>query len=115
MADMSKEALAQVRAFVVELLVGNGTSEDEADKLADTLSQGRWAHDYPITVRTATELGLRVSTELPAEAREIHGFVPAASRTAAVGRVHPAAQWRRAGPWRQSGSRLRQPSIARFC
>lgn len=75
MADMSKEALAQVRAFV-ELLVGNGTSEDEADKLADTLSQGRWTHDYPITVQTATELGLRASTELPAEAREIMALYP---------------------------------------
>lgn len=76
MADMSKKALAQVRAFVVELLVGNGTSEDEAGKLADTLSQGRWTHDYPITVQTATELGLRVSTELPDEAREIMALYP---------------------------------------
>ena len=76
MADMSKKALAQVRTFVVELLVGNGTSEDEANKLADTLSQGRWTHDYPLTVQTATELGLRVSTDLPGEAREIMALYP---------------------------------------
>jgi ClpP class serine protease len=76
MADISRKALAQVRAFVVELLVGNGRSEDEADKLAATLSEGRWTHDYPITVRTATQLGLRVSTELPREAREIMALYP---------------------------------------
>jgi ClpP class serine protease len=76
MADMSKKALAQVRAFVVDLLVGNGRSEDEAAKLADTLSQGRWTHDYAITVQIATELGLQVSTELPDEAREIMTLYP---------------------------------------
>ncbi|MDP9145852.1 MAG: ATP-dependent Clp protease proteolytic subunit [Actinomycetota bacterium] len=71
MADMAGKARDQVRVFVVGLLVGNGTPEDEADRLAGILSEGRWTHDYPITVRTAIDLGLRVSTELPSEAREI--------------------------------------------
>jgi ClpP class serine protease len=76
LADMSRKALAQVRAFVFDLLVGNGMSEGEADKLADTLSQGRWTHDYPITVQEGTDLGLRISTELPEEAREIMILYP---------------------------------------
>lgn len=76
MADMAGKARDQVRAFVVGLLVGNGTTEDEADRLAGILSEGRWTHDYPITVRTATDLGLRVSTELPSEAREIMALYP---------------------------------------
>jgi ClpP class serine protease len=76
MADMARKARDQVRAFVVGLLVGNGTAEDEADKLADTLSEGRWTHDYPITAQTAIELGLRVSTELPSEARQIMALYP---------------------------------------
>ncbi len=71
LADIAKKAQQQVHAFVLELLVGNGTTEDQARTLADTLSEGRWMHDFPITAQTATELGLRVSTELPDEAREI--------------------------------------------
>jgi ClpP class serine protease len=76
MADMATKARDQVRAFVAGLLVGNGTSQDEADELAATLSEGRWTHDYPITVQKATELGLRGSTELPSEAREIMALYP---------------------------------------
>ena len=76
MADMSKKALAQVRTFVVGLLVGNGASPEDADRLAGTLSEGRWTHDYPITPQEATDLGLRVSTELPEEAREIMALYP---------------------------------------
>jgi ClpP class serine protease len=29
------------------------------------LSEGRWTHDYPITVEEARELGLPASTEMP--------------------------------------------------
>lgn len=76
MADMAGKARDQVRAFVVGLLVGNGMTESEADKLTGTLSEGRWTHDYPITVQEATDLGLRVSTELPTEAREIMALYP---------------------------------------
>jgi ClpP class serine protease len=76
MADVARKARDQVRAFVLGLLVGNGMPEDEADELAGTLSEGRWTHDYPITVQTATELGLRVSTELPGEARELMALYP---------------------------------------
>jgi ClpP class serine protease len=76
LADLARKARDQVRSFVFELLVGNGMPEDQADKLAGTLSEGRWTHDFPITVQTATELGLPVSTELPAEAREIMALYP---------------------------------------
>lgn len=77
MADMATKARDQVRAFVAGLLVGNGTSsQDEADEPAGTLSEGRWTHDYPITVQKATDLGLRVSTVLPSEAREIMALYP---------------------------------------
>jgi ClpP class serine protease len=76
LADVSKKAREQVRTFVFELLVGNGTPEDQADKLAGTLSEGRWTHDFPITAQAAIELGLKVSTDLPKEAREIMSLYP---------------------------------------
>jgi ClpP class serine protease len=76
LADVSRKARDQVRTFVFELFVGNGTPEDEADKLAGTLSEGRWTHDFPINAQTATELGLKVSTDLPKDAREIMSLYP---------------------------------------
>jgi hypothetical protein len=90
MADMAKKARDQVRAFVVELLVDNGRSEDEADELAGTLSEGRWTHDYPITAQTATDLGLRSLPSFRVSAGD-HGALPAAQRTSPFGRIHPAA------------------------
>lgn len=78
LADVSRKARDQVRTFVFELLVRNGTPEDQADKLAGTLSEGRWTHDFPISAQTATELGLNVSTDLPKEAREIMSLYPQA-------------------------------------
>lgn len=76
LADVSRKARDQVRTLVFELLVGNGTPEDEADKLAGTLSEGRWTHDFPISAQAATELGLKVSTDLPKDAREIMSLYP---------------------------------------
>jgi ClpP class serine protease len=71
LADMSRKAQDQVRDAVVTLLKGNGMAAEAADKLARTLSEGRWTHDYPITADMAKEFGLPVSTDLPNEVREI--------------------------------------------
>jgi ClpP class serine protease len=76
LADVSRKARDQVRDVVFELLTGNGTPHDQADKLAITLSEGRWTHDFPITPPIAVELGLNVSTDLPDEAREIMALYP---------------------------------------
>ena len=50
--------------------------EDRADKLASTLSEGRWTHDFPISPEAATDLGLAVSTDLPNEVRELLALYP---------------------------------------
>ena len=76
MADMATKARNQVRDLVFELLTGNGMAEDSAEKLAATLSEGRWTHDFPITADAATELGLTIGTDLPPEAREIMQLYP---------------------------------------
>lgn len=76
LADVSRKARDQVRDFVYGLLAGKGMAEDQADKLAATLSEGRWTHDFPITAQAAQELGLTVSTDLPAEVKEIMVLYP---------------------------------------
>jgi ClpP class serine protease len=66
LADLARKAQAQVQAFVSELLQESGQMPKE--KVAETakaLTDGRWTHDFPINVKLARELGLKVSTEMP--------------------------------------------------
>ncbi|MCD6559237.1 MAG: ATP-dependent Clp protease proteolytic subunit [Palaeococcus sp.] len=66
LADVSKKALRQVREFIYSLL-RDKYGDEKARELAEVLTEGRWTHDYPITVEHARELGLHVETEVPSE------------------------------------------------
>jgi len=66
LADVAKKAINQVRDFVYHLLKGK-YGEEKAKQLAQVLTEGRWTHDYPITVEHAKELGLNVDTNVPME------------------------------------------------
>ncbi len=66
LADISEKAIRQVRSFVYELLEDKMSKED-ANTVADALTEGRWTHDYPLTYKELKGLGLNVSTELPEE------------------------------------------------
>ena len=57
MADIAEKAIKQVKEFVYYLLVDK-MEEDRAKKVAKILTEGRWTHDYSITVEVAKELGL---------------------------------------------------------
>jgi ClpP class serine protease len=80
MADVSQKAMHQVRELVRELLSARLPPE-HADRLADTLSQGTWTHDYPITARTAQAMGLPVQTEMPTEIYQFMALFPQPKRT----------------------------------
>jgi ClpP class serine protease len=67
MADMAEKAMTQVRDCVGGILIRRSWEPERAKQLATALTEGRWTHDYPITVEHARELGLRVSTEMPTE------------------------------------------------
>jgi ClpP class serine protease len=67
MADVARKAMVQVRDYVRELLLSRGWEKEKAEQLAQTMTEGRWTHDYPITVKEAKALGLNVSTDMPAE------------------------------------------------
>src|SRR5438445_812878 len=64
LADMAQKARVQVGTFVVQLLLKH-KPEKPAVQLAAVLTEGRWTHDYPITVQAARQLGLKVSTDMP--------------------------------------------------
>jgi ClpP class serine protease len=64
LADVARKAITQVRSRAAAILSEHMDLE-RAQALAETLSEGRWTHDYPITVEEAQELGLNVSTEMP--------------------------------------------------
>src|SRR5438132_8982976 len=64
LADMAQKARVQVATFVAQVL-GKHMSEKQSIQVATILTEGRWTHDYPITVQAARQLGLKVSTDRP--------------------------------------------------
>jgi ClpP class serine protease len=73
--DVAQKARAQVTNFVSDLLVKK-MPEDQAVALALALSDGRWTHDFPITVDIARKLGLTVSTAMPHTVYELMDLYP---------------------------------------
>jgi ClpP class serine protease len=75
LADVGRKAQRQVQDFVEKLLAPH-LPEERARELAQTLSEGRWTHDFPIDVQHARALGLPVSTALPDEVRVLMALYP---------------------------------------
>jgi len=76
-ADMANKARAQVASFVADLLLKH-YPKDKARELATTLSEGRWTHDFPITVQGARSLGIQVSTDMPHTVYDLMDLYPQA-------------------------------------
>ncbi|WP_048191548.1 SDH family Clp fold serine proteinase [Pyrolobus fumarii] len=77
MADIAEKAIREVQEFIVELL-RDKMGLEKAREVARILTEGRWTHDYPITVEKAKELGLPVKTEVPPEVYELMELYPQA-------------------------------------
>jgi len=75
LADVASKARLQVTWFVTQVLLKR-LPKEKALALAETLSEGRWTHDFPITVEAAKALGLPVSTEMPHEVYELMDLYP---------------------------------------
>ena len=75
LADVAIKARLQVTAFVTQVLLKR-LPKEKALALAETLSEGRWTHDFPITVEVAKALGLPVSTDMPHEVYELMDLYP---------------------------------------
>lgn len=52
--------------------------EEKGREIARMLSEGRWTHDYPITVTEAQKIGLPVRTGIPEEIYELMALYPQA-------------------------------------
>jgi ClpP class serine protease len=76
LADVAEKAQRQVHALIDRVLVRNGWDPARAAALADAFTDGRWTHDYPITVDEARELGLPVTTEVPPEVYQFMKLFP---------------------------------------
>src|SRR5213594_5177018 len=75
LADMAAKARLQVAAFVAEILLKHHP-KDQAAALALVLSEGRWTHDFPITVQAARQLGIPVSVNMPPIIYELMDLYP---------------------------------------
>jgi ClpP class serine protease len=77
LADIADKARVQVASFVAEELVQHMPGE-KAMPLAVALSDGRWTHDFPLTVERVRALGLPVSTDMPAVLYDLMDLYPQA-------------------------------------
>ncbi len=75
LADIAQKARLQVAAFVAQVLLKH-MPEKQAVAVATVLSEGRWTHDYPITLQTARQLGLKVSTDMPRTVYDLMDLYP---------------------------------------
>ena len=75
LADIAAKAQAQMAALLTEILQKHFPKE-RAAALALLLSDGRWTHDFPITVQAAQKLGLVVSTDVPNLVYELMALYP---------------------------------------
>ncbi|HSB16237.1 MAG TPA: hypothetical protein VLE22_17415 [Bryobacteraceae bacterium] len=75
LADVAAKARIQVAYFVGDVLLKH-LPKDKAGALAVALSEGRWTHDFPITVEAARELGLPITTNMPETIYELMDLYP---------------------------------------
>jgi ClpP class serine protease len=79
LADISRKAQTQVQALVTEILAASGQMPaEQAAQTGRTLTEGRWTHDFPINVRVARELGLKINTSMPREVYALMELYPQA-------------------------------------
>jgi ClpP class serine protease len=77
LADVARKAQVQVRNLVGDLLRDSGqVPRERVEEVATTLTDGRWTHDFPITVKLARELGLNISTDMPLKVYGIMSLYP---------------------------------------
>lgn len=79
LGDVARKAITQVHDLVYSL-VEDKMPEEEAEELAQALSQGRWTHDYPISFEQSRTLGLPVSDEMPEQIYSLMNLYPQTSQ-----------------------------------
>jgi ClpP class serine protease len=83
LADVGEKALAQVKHGAVELLTPR-ISQSDAEHLAEQLAGGRWTHDYALTAKEATALGLPINVGMPRIVLDLMKLYPQPVQTSSV-------------------------------
>ena len=78
LADMASKSRIQVANFVADIL-SKRLPRKKAEEIAVVLSEGRWTHDFPITVQAALELGFPVTTDMPRLVYDLMDLYPQAN------------------------------------
>ncbi len=101
LADIAAKAQVQMAALLTEILQKH-FPVDKAAEMALLLSDGRWTHDFPITVRAAREIGLPVSTDVPDLVYELMALHPQGQALRPSVLYVPFQPAPQEGPFRQS-------------
>ena len=75
LADIAEKAVKQMENLVYSL-TKDRLGEEKAREIAKVMVEGRWTHDYPITVEEAKKLGIPVKTEIPSEVYQLMELYP---------------------------------------
>ena len=75
LADIAEKAVKQMEDLVYSL-TKDRLGEEKAREIAKVMVEGRWTHDYPITVEEAKKLGIQVKTEIPNEIYQLMELYP---------------------------------------
>jgi len=74
-ADVAQKAVVQLRN-AVEKFLEEDMVEQQRREIAHLLSRGAWTHDFPLHYEVLDELGLPVSTDMPANIYELLSLYP---------------------------------------
>lgn len=75
MADVAVKARRQV-SYLVRRIIDGKMPADQANEVASILTEGRWTHDYPITIEEAEMLKLHVTTDMPNDVYSLMKLYP---------------------------------------
>ncbi len=79
LADIAEKASNQVYHSAVDIL-STYMPQDEAENLAQALSEGRWTHDYALVCSTLSLMGLPIKCELPETVYRLMALFPQPTR-----------------------------------
>ena len=75
LADVAEKALSQIHD-TLRILLSDKYEPAQAEAITKILSQGIWTHDNPITFEKATQLGLKVSADMPPDIHKLMALFP---------------------------------------
>ncbi len=79
LADIAEKATRQVYESAVDILSPR-VEHEQAKKLAQLLSEGRWTHDFALVCSTLTNMGLNVNCGVPEEIYLLMNLYPQPNR-----------------------------------